>query len=43
MHRIFHSLHDLGMRTGTFAKLACYGGALVVTVVCAVSLLSLGL
>jgi fumarate reductase subunit D len=41
-HRIFHSLHDLGMRTGSFAKLACYGGALVVTVVCAVSLLSLG-
>jgi fumarate reductase subunit D len=42
MHRIFHSLHDLGMRTGTVAKLACYGGALVITLVSAVSLLSLG-
>jgi succinate dehydrogenase subunit D len=42
MHRIFHSLHDLGMRTGTVAKLACYGGALVITVVSALSLLALG-
>ena len=41
MHRIFHSLHDLGIRTGAFAKLACYGGALVITIVSAVSLLSL--
>ena len=42
MHRILHSLHDLGIRTGTFAQLGCYGGALVITVVSAVSLLSLG-
>jgi len=42
VHRIFHSLHDLGMPTGTFAKLVCYGGALVVTIACAVSVLSLG-
>lgn len=42
MHRIFHSLHDLGLRTGALAKLACYGGALVITVVSAVSLLARG-
>lgn len=42
MHRIFHSLHDLGLRTGAAAKLACYGGALTLTVVTAVALLSLG-
>jgi fumarate reductase subunit D len=42
MHRIFHSLHDLGLRSGALAKLACYGGALTVTVVIAVGLLSLG-
>jgi fumarate reductase subunit D len=42
MHRIFHSLHDLGLRTDSLAKLACYGGALTITVVAAVSLISLG-
>ncbi len=42
MHRIFHSLHDLGLRTGALAKLACYGGALTITVVTAAGLLSLG-
>jgi fumarate reductase subunit D len=42
MHRIFHSLHDLGLRTGALAKLACYGGALTITVVAAAGLLSLG-
>jgi fumarate reductase subunit D len=26
-HRIFHSLHDLGIRTGTLAGVLCYGGA----------------
>ncbi|MDH5538910.1 MAG: fumarate reductase subunit FrdD [Rhizobacter sp.] len=41
-HRIFHSLHDLGLRTGALAKLACYGGALLISVVSAVGLLSLG-
>ena len=38
----FHSLHDVGMPTGTAAKLACYGAALVITLVAAASLLSLG-
>jgi len=42
MHRIFHSLHDIGIRTGTAAKLVCYGGALLITAVAAASLLSLG-
>jgi fumarate reductase subunit D len=42
VHRIFHSLHDLGIHNGAVAKLICYGGALAITVVTAVSLLSLG-
>jgi fumarate reductase subunit D len=42
VHRIFHSLHDLGIHNGAVAKLICYGGALAMTVVTAVSLLSLG-
>ena len=41
-HRIFHSLHDLGIRAGTTAKLVCYGAALVATLVVAVGLLSIG-
>ena len=41
-HRIFHSLHDLGLRAGTLAKLLCYGLALAGTVACAVALLALG-
>ena len=41
-HRIFHSLHDLGIHTGAVAKLVCYGGALAITVVAAAGLLSLG-
>ena len=42
MHRIFHSLHDLGIRTGAVAKAICYGGALVITLVAAESLLGMG-
>jgi fumarate reductase subunit D len=42
MHRIFHSLHDVGIHTGAAAKAVCYGGALLITVVAAQSLLSLG-
>ena len=41
-HRILHSLHDLGIRAGTTAKLACYGAALVATLAVAVGLLSIG-
>jgi len=41
-HRIFHSLHDLGIPTGTGAKLACYGLALAGTVAAGVALLLIG-
>jgi fumarate reductase subunit D len=41
-HRIFHSLHDLGVHGGVLAKLACYGAALLVTAVTAIALLSVG-
>jgi fumarate reductase subunit D len=42
VHRIFHSLHDLGIPIGMPAKLACYGSALVITLVAAASLLAIG-
>ena len=42
VHRIFHSLHDLGVRNGTLAKAVCYGGALAITLVTAAALISLG-
>jgi succinate dehydrogenase subunit D len=32
-HRIFHSLHDLGIHTGISSKLLCYGLPLVATLV----------
>lgn len=41
-HRIFHSLHDLGMSTGALAKALCYGSALAITVVAGGSLLAVG-
>lgn len=41
-HRIFHSLHDVGIHTGPGAKAVCYGGALLGTVIAALSLLSMG-
>jgi fumarate reductase subunit D len=41
-HRIFHSLHDVGIRTGALAKLLCYGGALVVTLLALRGLLEIG-
>lgn len=42
VHRIFHSLHDVGVHAGTLAKLVCYGTASVLTVVAAVALLTIG-
>jgi fumarate reductase subunit D len=42
VHRIFHSLHDLGIPTGTTAKLVCYGSALAITIMTGASLFSLG-
>ena len=41
-HRIYHSLHDIHVHTGWAAKLACYGTAMVLTLVAAASLLSVG-
>lgn len=41
-HRIFHSLHDVGIPHGTLPKLLCYGSALVMTLVAAFSLLRIG-
>jgi fumarate reductase subunit D len=42
VHRIFHSLHDIGIPTGTPAKLLCYGTAMALTLIAAASLLSIG-
>jgi fumarate reductase subunit D len=42
VHRIFHSLHDVGLRTGMVAKLLCYGAALAITLISAAALLGLG-
>lgn len=41
-HRIFHTLHDFGLRTGALAWTACYGGALAGTAVAAAALLAIG-
>lgn len=41
-HRIFHSLHEIGIHGGFVAKLLTYGVAFVATVVSAVVLLGLG-
>ncbi|RFO98758.1 fumarate reductase subunit FrdD [Rhodoferax lacus] len=41
-HRIFHSLHDVGIHNGATAKVVCYGSALVMTLVAAFNLLRIG-
>lgn len=41
-HRILHSLHDVGIRTGALARALCYGSALALTLVLAWSLLVIG-
>lgn len=41
-HRIFHTLHDVGIHAGIAARLICYGSAFVATVVSAYVLLGLG-
>jgi fumarate reductase subunit D len=41
-HRLFHSLHDIGVRTGTVAWLSCYGSAAVLTLLLLISLLRIG-
>ena len=42
MHRILHSLHDLGVPTGAAAKVTSYGIALVLTLAAAAGLLEIG-
>jgi fumarate reductase subunit D len=41
-HRIYHTLHDLGVHAGLVAKLACYGTAFIGTVFAAEALLKIG-
>ena len=40
-HRIFHTLHDLGIHAGALAKTLCYGGAAAGTLATAWLLLAL--
>lgn len=40
-HRIFHSLHDVGIHAGSGAKLICYGLPLLGTIITAVKLLAI--
>ena len=42
VHRIYHSLHDLGIRAGAGAAAVCYGFALVATLATAGLLLIIG-
>ena len=42
MHRIYHSLHDLGIHAGAGAAAVCYGFALVATLATAYLLLIIG-
>ena len=42
VHRIYHSLHDLGIDGGAFARFACYGVALAITAITGAALLSIG-
>lgn len=41
-HRIFHSLHEVGIHAGMGAKLLCYGSAFIGTIVSAAVLLRIG-
>lgn len=41
-HRIFHSLHDVGIHAGMVAKLICYGSAMLGTLIAAYALLAIG-
>lgn len=41
-HRIFHSLHDLGIKAGNGARVVFYGSAFVATLVSAAALLAVG-
>jgi fumarate reductase subunit D len=41
-HRIFHTLHDLGIHAGIVAKLICYGSAFVGTLLALRALWTIG-
>lgn len=41
-HRIYHTLHDLGLRTGRAAWTACYGSAIAGTLAAAAALARIG-
>jgi fumarate reductase subunit D len=41
-HRIRHSLHDVGVRTGPGVQWLCYGMALVLTIAAGASLMAVG-
>jgi fumarate reductase subunit D len=41
-HRIYYSLHDVGIPAGPGARLLCYGAAMLVTLVAGGSLLMVG-
>ena len=40
-HRIFHTLHDLGIHAGVVAKLLCYGSALAGTLAAIAALVAI--
>ena len=42
VHRIYHSLHDLGIHNNAGTWMLCYGSALLITAVSSISLLSIG-
>ncbi len=42
VHRIFHTLHDIGIHAGLGAKLICYGGALAGTLAAGCALWRVG-
>ena len=42
VHRIFHSMHDIGIHAALGAKLACYGPVLVATLIAGYVLLAAG-
>jgi len=41
-HRLYHSLHDIGVRGGTLARLLTYGLAAAGTLIALVALLAIG-
>ena len=42
VHRIFHTLHDIGVHAGLGAKLICYGVAMAGTLAAGLALLRIG-